>query len=48
MGYAAMTVLWVYNPTGRHSALNYASPNDYEHRHATRQAAQPTPVHSTG
>lgn len=28
-----------YNPTRRHSALNYASPNDYENRHANRHAA---------
>jgi putative transposase len=28
-----------YNPTRRHSALKYASPNDYENRHAIRLAA---------
>jgi len=28
-----------YNPTRRHSALKYASPNDYENRHANRHAA---------
>lgn len=28
-----------YNPTRRHTALNFASPDDYEYRHVTRQAA---------
>lgn len=28
-----------YNATRRHSSLDFASPDDYEYRHATRQAA---------
>jgi transposase InsO family protein len=33
-----------YNPTRRHSALGYVSPNEYERRYAAGTRPSPNPV----